>query len=107
MLDFWATWCGPCRRELPTIEKMNQSYKNSDVVILGINDEDTGIVRSYVKKNGLSFPVLMDGNRKVHAAYHMRSIPSVVIIGRDGVIAKHFIGGRGEEELRAAVGPCR
>jgi thioredoxin-like negative regulator of GroEL len=45
----------------------------------------------------------MDGNRKVHAAYHVRSIPSVVIIGRDGVIAKHFLGTRSEEDLRAAL----
>lgn len=103
LLDFWASWCGPCRRELPSIEKMFESYKGSDVVILSVNDEETGTARGFAKKNNLTFPVLMDGNRKVHAAYHVRSIPSVVIVGRDGVIAKHFIGTRDERELRAAV----
>jgi thiol-disulfide isomerase/thioredoxin len=103
MLDFWATWCGPCRRELPSIEKIYQEYSKAGVIIAGVNDEDSGKVKGFVKQNKYSFPTLMDSSRKVHAAFRVRAIPSVLIIGPDGVIAKHFIGGRSETDLRAAL----
>jgi peroxiredoxin len=103
LLDFWATWCGPCRRELPSIEKIYQDYSKSGVIIAGVNDEDSGKVKSFVKKNEYSFPTLMDSSRKVHAAFRVRAIPSVLVIGPDGVITKHFIGGRSEKDLRAAL----
>jgi peroxiredoxin len=103
MLDFWATWCGPCRRELPAIEKIYREYRKAGVIIAGVNDEEAGKIRGFVKKNQYSFPTLVDSNRKIHAAFRVRAIPSVLIIGPDGVITKHFIGGRGETELRAAL----
>jgi thiol-disulfide isomerase/thioredoxin len=103
LLDFWATWCGPCRRELPSIEKIYQDYRKAGVIIAGVNDEDSGKVKSFLKQNQYSFPTLMDSNRKVHSAFKVRAIPSVLIIGPDGAITKHFVGGRSETDLRAAL----
>jgi peroxiredoxin/outer membrane lipoprotein-sorting protein len=103
LLDFWATWCPPCRKELPSIEKLHQEYKGKGLVVLGINDEDSGTVKGFLKKNEYSLSVLMDAKRDVHRMYGARAIPTVIVINRDGVIKAHYTGGRSEEELMAAV----
>jgi len=99
MLDFWATWCPPCRHELPVVAKLHENLKDKNVVIMGINDEDAGTVKNYLKKNELTLPVLMDSNGSVHKLYGAHSIPTVIIINGDGTIAAHYIGARSEEEL--------
>ena len=63
VLDFWATRCPPCRKELPTVTKINREFKGQRVVVLGINREDGSVVRSFLKKNGYEFPTLMDRRR--------------------------------------------
>jgi len=102
VLDFWATWCGPCRQELPIVEKLRAEFSGK-VQFLGINDEDKGTVSGFLKKNGYELPVLMDGRRDVHRQYGIRSIPQLFVIGRDGVIRQHYVGGRSEEALRKAI----
>jgi len=102
VLDFWASWCGPCRQELPSIQKLYEAYRGSDLMIFGINDEDAHVARGFLKKAGYTFPILMDANRKVNATYHVRSIPRVIVIDRNGIIAKMFVGTRSEGELRSA-----
>ena len=65
VVDFWATWCGPCRKEMPHLEKLRQEFAGK-AEFLGVNDEEAGVVREFVKKNQYTIPVLMDGNRQVH-----------------------------------------
>jgi peroxiredoxin/outer membrane lipoprotein-sorting protein len=103
LLDFWATWCPPCRKELPSIEKLARKYKESDVVIFGINDEDSGTVKSFLKKNDYNLTTLMDSKRTVHRMYGASAIPSVIVIDRNGMIKAHYVGSRSEEELVAAL----
>ena len=103
LLDFWATWCGPCREELPSIEKLNRELKGKGLVILGINDEDTGTAKSFLKKNEYTLETLMDSKREVHRMYGVRAIPTVVVISATGVVAARFVGNRSEEQLRAAL----
>ncbi len=103
LLDFWATWCPPCRKELPSIEKLHREFKDKDLVVLGIDDEDSGTVKGFLKKNEYSIPVLLDSRQEVHRMYGARAIPTVIVIGRDGVIKAHYVGGRGEADLLAAL----
>lgn len=102
VLDFWATWCGPCRRELPTIEKLRAEFAGK-VAFFGVNDEDSGTVREFLKKNHYELAVLMDGKRQVHRQYGVSAIPTLLIIDRQGVIREHFIGSRTEASLRKAI----
>ncbi|HEY6390673.1 MAG TPA: redoxin domain-containing protein [Bryobacteraceae bacterium] len=103
LLDFWATWCPPCRKELPSIEKLHRQFADKDVVVLGINDEDSGTVKGFLKKNEYTIPTLMDSKKNVHRMYGARAIPTVIVIDRNGVIRAHYIGGRSEADLLAAL----
>ncbi|HEV2176652.1 MAG TPA: redoxin domain-containing protein [Terriglobia bacterium] len=103
LLDFWATWCPPCREELPRIEKLYEAYGKKDVVILGVNNEDSRRVRKFLEKHGYNFTVLMDSQDTVHRMYACHAIPTVIVIDRGGVVKAQYIGGRSQEELVAAL----
>ena len=102
VLDFWATWCGPCRRELPIVEKLRAEFVGK-VQFLGINDEEKSTVAAFLKKNAYQLSVLMDGRRDVHRQYGVRAVPTLLVIDRGGVIRQHFVGGPTEETLRKAI----
>jgi peroxiredoxin len=102
VLDFWATWCGPCRAELPMVEKLRAEFGNA-VQFYGIDDEDSATVKKFVKDKELHMPVLLDFRREVHLRYGVRAIPTLLIISPDGVIRQHFIGSRSEGALRKAI----
>ncbi len=99
LIDFWASWCPPCREELPTIAKLYEQLKGTGTVVVGIDDEDSGTIRKFLGKKGYDFPTLVDENDSIHKAYDVRAIPTVLIINRQGVIVDHLVGGRGEKEL--------
>lgn len=105
LLDFWASWCGPCVAELPHIEQLHKDFKDKGLVVLGINDEELEIAKSYVKEKGYTFKTLIDEGRAVARLYEVNGIPQVLLIGRDGKIKLHEIGyGEGrEKDLRVAV----
>jgi peroxiredoxin len=102
VLDFWATWCGPCREELPRVEKLRAEFGGA-VQFYGVNDEDMSTVKKFVKDKDLHMPVLLDSRHEVHVRYGVRAIPTLLVIGPDGVIRQHFIGSRSEPVLRKAI----
>ncbi len=98
-LNFWATWCGPCRSEMPSMEKVYNELKNEGFVILAVDlAEDNKTVQSFVDELGITFPVVLDQSGEVGGAYDARSIPTTYIIGRDGNILGRAIGVRPWEE---------
>jgi peroxiredoxin len=104
LLDFWATWCGPCRISMPHVEKLHREYKAKGLVVLGIDiGESADKVRPFLAKNGYDFTVLLDRKTTVAQAYQASAIPTTVIIDRKGMIVAYFTGVRGEDELRAAL----
>lgn len=100
LLNFWASWCGPCRRELPSIAKLHEEFKGKGLVILGVNDEDKGTAKSFAGKMGLTFPTLDDSRQKLHRDYRVKSIPTIFVIDRSGKIVRFLNGSRDEESLR-------
>jgi len=85
MLNFWASWCGPCRREMPELDKIYSRYRTSGFQLLAISvDEDPANAAGASSRMGVHFPVLLDGERKVSRQYALDAMPSTVIIDRDG-----------------------
>lgn len=103
LLTFWATWCGPCRRELPVINLLHSRFKDSGLVVLGVNDEDKDAARKYWQKESFSFRLLHDKKSAVHRMFRVRSIPTVVLIDKEGTIAKVLRGSHSEEEFTVAL----
>ena len=103
LLSFWASWCGPCRRELPAVSKLNEEFKGKGLVVIGVNDEGKGPARQYVKEAGLTFPTLDDSGLKAHRLYRVRSIPTTFLIDSQGKIVRFFSGAKDESTLRAAL----
>jgi peroxiredoxin len=87
MVNFWATWCGPCRQEMPQLDRLYQKYKSSGFVLLGVNvDDDSRKAADVAGKLGVSFPVLLDTDKAVSKLYDLSTMPSTVIIDRDGKV---------------------
>lgn len=85
MVNFWATWCAPCREEMPHLDRLYQKYRSSGFVLLGVNvDDDTGNAVALAQKLGVKFPVLLDTDKKVSRLYELNAMPSTVLIDRDG-----------------------
>jgi len=99
VLDFWGTWCGPCRQELPVFQQMYERYKDRGVVFYGVNWERTApgqdpksIVRDFMAKNGLSFPVVLDDQRTAQTSYDIEAFPTLFLIDKSGQIRFKNVG---------------
>ena len=104
MLSFWASWCGPCRHELPGLAKIYEEYKDKGLVILGINDEGKGAARKYSEQAKLTFQTLDDGNLKAHRLYKVHSIPTIFLIDKNGKVVVFLKGSREPEKIKASLG---
>jgi peroxiredoxin len=87
LVNFWATWCGPCRKEMPHLNRIADKYKSSGLVLLGVNvDDDVGNASAVAAKLGVKFPVLLDTDKKVSRLYDLNSMPSTMVIDRSGKV---------------------
>lgn len=87
MINFWATWCGPCRQEMPQLSKLYDKYRASGLVLLGVNvDDDVRNATEVAAKLSVSFPVLLDTDKSVAKLYDLSTMPSTVLIDRDGQV---------------------
>jgi peroxiredoxin len=104
LLDFWATWCGPCRIEMPRVQKLHRDFRAKGLVVYGVNvGEETTKVRPFLTKNGYTFPMLLDRQKTVMDKYQVNGIPTLVIVDRKGTIHSYFVGVREDSVLRGAL----
>ena len=94
MINVWATWCLPCRVEMPSIEALNKAYASKGLKIVAVSIDDPGTdatIRAFVKQYGLTFEVLHDPQARISDSYDITGYPETFIIGRDGVIRKKLM----------------
>ncbi|MBN1264258.1 MAG: TlpA family protein disulfide reductase [Anaerolineales bacterium] len=112
ILNFWATWCTPCRLEMPALEQVQQELGGKGVVVLGVNttyQDSSSAAAAFVAEYNLSFPVVLDTENHAASAYNVRATPTTFIIDSDGVIRHVQIGGPLDEvflfsEVEALLG---
>jgi thiol-disulfide isomerase/thioredoxin len=106
ILDFWATWCGPCRMEIPHFIELQDSYAKKGFTMLGVSLDQQGpeVVQNFVKQWKINYPIVVDQTGDVNVAYGgIRSIPTTLLIGKDGSVKEAFIGYRPKEVFEAAL----
>ena len=95
LLNVWATWCGPCIVEMPTIQKLHEEFAGTDLEIVAVSVDQPNTeraIRQFVQELGLTFDVLHDPENDISRAYQVTGYPATFVIGRDGVIRKKVIG---------------
>jgi thiol-disulfide isomerase/thioredoxin len=106
MLDYWATWCGPCILAMPEIAAIAQKYKDRGLVFYGVNEgEDPDTVKDFLARANLEIPVAMDFDGRIHAMFKGEYLPHTVLIGKDGSIQASHLGFSGDlaEELSQEI----
>jgi peroxiredoxin len=91
LVNFWATWCPPCRKEMPDLEKLYERFRSKGLVILGISDEDATTVEPFIRERKVAFPVLLDPGRKVNEMFVVEGIPKSFVYNRHGKLVAQSI----------------
>jgi len=105
LIDFWATWCGPCQVEAPILSRVAERYKDRGLVVLGVNTGDKpGLASVFAAKKQLSYPILFDADHGAADLYDVEALPTMVLIGRDGKVRAVRSGLVDEGSLDAMIG---
>ncbi len=99
LLNFWATWCPPCRKEMPDMEKLYQRFQSKGLIVLAVSDEERETVANFEAKQKYSFPILLDPDRKVNDAFDVGGIPKSFLFDREGKLVAKAIDMRTEAQF--------
>ena len=96
LLNFWATWCGPCRIEMPAMERLYRSYSRKDFEILAVSTDPQGaaVTRPFQQEMGFTFPILHDAEYRIGLIYGARSLPMTFMVDRQGIVRQKVPGAR-------------
>ena len=95
LINLWATWCGPCVVEMPSIQRLYDRYRGAGLKVVGVSVDDPGFegrIREFVAEHKLTFEILHEGSGRIEQAYQSTGIPSTYLLGRDGRIRKMHLG---------------
>lgn len=95
LLNIWATWCGPCKVEMPSMQALHEAFKDRGLAIVAVSVDDAGqerTIRDFVKEYGLTFDVLYDRTELFRGVYRYTGVPETYIIDRDGIVRRKWIG---------------
>jgi len=102
IINLWASWCPPCKAEMPALQRVYEEYSSAGMTILAVNatnQDDLNAADQFVQENGLSFPVLLDTDGRVSRSYELRSLPTTFFVDPDGIIQEVVVGGPMAEAL--------
>ncbi|CAM3878593.1 thiol-disulfide oxidoreductase ResA [Mesobacillus zeae] len=101
-LNFWATWCGPCEREMPYIDNQYKQYKDQGVKVLTVDVGESKIaVDKFIERHHLTFPVMIDKDGQVQTAYGINPLPYTFLIDKDGKVVRSYKGELTEETIKS------
>lgn len=104
VLNFWASWCGPCWKEAPGLQQTWEEYRSRGVQFIGVNErDDPYAARAFIETNGLTFPSGLDPAGRLAASYRLTGMPTTFVIDRDGNLVFRFLGYLDERTLRPAL----
>jgi thiol-disulfide isomerase/thioredoxin len=105
LMNLWATWCPPCREEMPALEKFYQENKGKGIVVLGVDQgESADAAGSFVRDHGVTFPILLDADQQYGRSYAAIGLPTTVIVDRTGHVLRGIDGPLTLAQMREAVG---
>jgi len=103
LIDFWATWCGPCRIGLPKTQELHDKFAGKGLAVLAVSKEDAELIQAFMKKNNFTFPSYRDPDGKANTAYGIVSIPTLVVIDRGGNLVSYIVGLQSESAVLLAL----
>ena len=103
LVNFWATWCPPCRKEMPDLDRLYQEFKDQGLLILAISDEDISKVQPFIAEHHYSYPILLDPGSKVHKLFVVEGIPKSFVYDRNGKLAAEAIDMRTRGQFLALL----
>jgi cytochrome c biogenesis protein CcmG, thiol:disulfide interchange protein DsbE len=104
VLDFWATWCGPCQAEAPIVDGLAQRYRDRGLVVVGVNTSDeAGLAERFVRRKGLTFPIVYDEGNAIAQAFKVGNLPTLIVVDKEGKIVAVRQGVTSESALEDLV----
>ena len=101
LINFWASWCGPCRQEMPLLNAIHNKYKPLGFTVLGVNvEEQVANAKSFISERPVGFPILLDSKNRVSKLYKVIAMPTTVVIDRDGKIRFIHLGYQAGDEAK-------
>lgn len=106
VMNLWASWCPPCRAEMPDLERLYLAYRSRGVVVLGVDQgESAERTQRFAQSLGITYPILLDQDQRYGRVYAALGLPTTLIVDRRGVVVKGFDGALSYEQMTAAVAP--
>jgi thiol-disulfide isomerase/thioredoxin len=106
LLDFWASWCGPCRNALPGLKRLQSFYGSDQLQVISISaDDDEDDWRAFVKAHNMNWEQRLDSNGSLRAQYGVNAFPTYILLGKDGKILERLEGEDPEESIAERLGP--
>jgi thiol-disulfide isomerase/thioredoxin len=106
LLDFWASWCGPCRSALPNLKRLQAVYGGGDFVVVSISEDDEeSDWRTFVASHNMTWPQRLDADSSLQHQFGVNALPTYVLLGRDGAVAQKFVGEEMAESIVERIGP--
>lgn len=106
LLDFWATWCGPCRHALPGLKQIQSVYGSDQLEIISVSeDDDEGAWHDFVAQNDMTWTQRLDANHQMMRQYGASALPTYVLIGKDGAVVNQYVGDDPDMPIIERIGP--